>query len=106
MPIRSFTAPRIRCQPRYRSVVWTETWSSRNWIWSNSPPAAWHNFAQERLLCRMRHNRRCNMRIAMQEPLDRGFVQLMQIQLHRLEPVAEPGDHIHLHRNRRGQEAL
>src|SRR3954454_2598867 len=27
------TAPRIRClQPKYRWVVWTETWPGRNWI--------------------------------------------------------------------------
>jgi len=26
-------------QPRYRSVVWTETWPSMNWICSSSPPA-------------------------------------------------------------------
>ena len=26
-----------------------ETWPRRNWIWSNSPPDAWHSFAHERL---------------------------------------------------------
>ncbi len=47
--IRSFTAERIRClQPRYRSVVWIETWPSRNCICSSSPPAAWHSLAQVR----------------------------------------------------------
>ena len=47
MPIRSFTADRMRClQPRYRSVVWIETWPSRNWICSSSPPAEWHSRAQ------------------------------------------------------------
>ena len=31
MPIRSFTAERMRwLEPRYRSVVWIETWLSRN----------------------------------------------------------------------------
>ncbi len=44
MPIRSFTAERMRClQPRYRSVVWIETCPSRNWICSSSPPAEWHS---------------------------------------------------------------
>ena len=58
MPILSFTAPRRRClHPRYVSVVCTETWPSRNWICSISPPAAWHRRAQERRLCRSRHNR-------------------------------------------------
>jgi hypothetical protein len=38
-PILSLTAFRSRClQPRYRSVVWTLTWPSRNWICSSSPP--------------------------------------------------------------------
>ena len=47
IPIRSFTANRMRClQPRYRSVVWIETWPSRNCICSNSPPAVWHSLAQ------------------------------------------------------------
>jgi hypothetical protein len=49
MPIRSLTALRIRClQPRYRSVVCTDTCPSRNWIWSSSPPASWHRRAQVR----------------------------------------------------------
>ena len=49
MPIRSLTAFRRRClQPRYFSVVWTETWPSRNCIWSNSPPASRHSRAQVR----------------------------------------------------------
>lgn len=40
-PILSLTAFRSRClQPRYRSVVWTLTWPSRNWICSSSPPAS------------------------------------------------------------------
>src|ERR1039458_5215112 len=34
--------------PRYLSVVWTDGWPSSNWIWSSSPPAARHNFAQVR----------------------------------------------------------
>ena len=29
---------------------------SRNWICSNSPPAAWHNLAHVLLSCRIRHN--------------------------------------------------
>jgi len=33
----------MRClHPRYLSVVWTETWPSRNWICSSSPPARRH----------------------------------------------------------------
>ena len=40
-PMLSFTALRSRClQPRYRSVVWTLTWPSRNWICSSSPCGA------------------------------------------------------------------
>ena len=35
-------------QPRYRSVVCTETWPRRNWICSSSPPARWHRCAQVR----------------------------------------------------------
>jgi hypothetical protein len=31
---------------RYLSVVWTETWPTGNWIWSNSPPASLHRRAQ------------------------------------------------------------
>jgi hypothetical protein len=59
IPILSLTAERMRClQPRYRSVVWIETWPSRNCICSSSPPAAWHSLAQVLLLCRMRHKRR------------------------------------------------
>jgi len=47
--IPSFTAFRSFClQPRYRSVVWTETCPSRNWICSSSPPARWHRRAQLR----------------------------------------------------------
>ena len=47
--ILSFTAPRSRClQPRYRSVVSTETCPSKNWICSSSPPAAWHKRAHVR----------------------------------------------------------
>ena len=49
MPILSFTANRSLClQPRYCSVVWIETWPSRNWIWSSSPPAKWHRRAHVR----------------------------------------------------------
>jgi len=33
-------------QPRYRSVVWIETCSSRNWICSSSPPARSQSLAQ------------------------------------------------------------
>jgi hypothetical protein len=47
MPRRSFTAFPGRClQPGYLSVVWTETWPDRNWIWSSSPPASRHRRAQ------------------------------------------------------------
>jgi hypothetical protein len=49
MPMRSLTADRMRClEPRYRSVVRTETCPRRNWICSNSPPEAWHSFAHVR----------------------------------------------------------
>ena len=49
MPMRSLTADRIRClQPRYRSVVCTETCPKRNWICSKSPPDAWQSRAQVR----------------------------------------------------------
>ena len=42
MPSRSFTACRNRClHPRYFSVVCTETWPSKNWICSGSPPESW-----------------------------------------------------------------
>jgi hypothetical protein len=38
---RNAFADRMRClQPRHRSVVWIETWPSRNCICSSSPPAA------------------------------------------------------------------
>src|SRR5258708_7996663 len=40
IPISSLTASLSRClQPRYFSVVWTETCPNKNWICSNSPPA-------------------------------------------------------------------
>jgi integrase len=59
MPIRSFTAARIRCfEPRYLSVVWTDKWPRSSWICSSSPPALWHKRAHERRLCRVRHRRR------------------------------------------------
>ena len=50
MPSRSFTACRNRClHPRYFSVVCTETWPSKNWICSNSPPESWQNRAHDLL---------------------------------------------------------
>ena len=59
MPMRSLTAFLRRClQPRYLSVVWTETWPNRNWIWSNSPPASRHRRAQVR-------RRSCGARFSM-----------------------------------------
>ena len=49
MPIRSLTAFRRCClQPRYLSVVCTETCPNRNWIWSSSPPASRHRRAHVR----------------------------------------------------------
>src|SRR6266404_3066321 len=40
IPILSFTASRRRClQPRYFSVVCTDTWPNKNRICSSSPPA-------------------------------------------------------------------
>jgi len=45
----SFTACRSFCfDPRYRSVVSTDTWPSRNWICSSSPPATWQSRAHVR----------------------------------------------------------
>src|SRR5213596_107647 len=56
MPTWSFTAPFKRClHPRYFSVVCTETWPSKNWVCSNSPPAAWQSLAHVRRLSRSRH---------------------------------------------------
>src|SRR6202030_4023522 len=44
----SFTASLNRClQPRYFSVVCTETWPSRNCICSSSPPALWQRRAHD-----------------------------------------------------------
>jgi len=48
--ILSFTANRSFClQPRYRSVVWMDTWPRRNWMWSSSPPARWQRRAHVHL---------------------------------------------------------
>ncbi len=44
IPILSLTASRSRwLQPRHFSVVWTDTWPSRNWICSSSPPESWQS---------------------------------------------------------------
>src|SRR6267378_5137233 len=48
IPILSFTASLNRClQPRYFSVVCTETCPSRNRICSSSPPALWQRRAHD-----------------------------------------------------------
>jgi hypothetical protein len=47
-----------------------------------------------------------NMQIALQKSLNSGFIHPVQVNLPGAEPVAEPGDCIHLHRNRRGQKTL
>jgi hypothetical protein len=44
--------------------------------------------------------------VALQKSRDRGLIQQVQVGLPSLEPVAEPGDTIHLHWNRRGQKPL
>jgi len=67
MPIRSLTAFWRRClQPRYLSVVWTDTWPSRNWIWSSSPPASRHRRAQVR-------RRSCGAKFSMAALLAQSF---------------------------------
>jgi predicted metal-dependent hydrolase len=45
-------------------------------------------------------------RITLQKSINCGFINLLQVKLRNLEPLAEPGDRIHLHWNRRRQKAL
>src|SRR5258708_28518302 len=45
-------------------------------------------------------------RITLQKSINCGFINLLQVKLRDLEPLAEPGDRIHLHWNRRRQKAL
>jgi hypothetical protein len=47
-----------------------------------------------------------NIQIALQKSPNSGFIHPVQVNLSSAEPVAEPGDSIHLHRNRRGQKTL
>ena len=67
MPIRSLTAFWRRClQPRYFSVVWMETWPSKNCIWFSSPPASRHRRAQVR-------RRSCGARFSIAALLAQSF---------------------------------
>src|SRR3954453_1931671 len=98
-PILSLTAFRSRClQPKYRSVVWTLTCPSRNWIWSSSPPARWHNRAQVR-------RRSCGASFSMPACLAEAFTtSQMTFAVMPSGPLlgavqnADDGDHIAAHR--------
>jgi hypothetical protein len=75
--IPSFGACARSCfVPRYRSVVCTEACPSSNWICSNSPPAARHNFAQVRRLCRAQHSRRYAESRTMPNQFEAGSVRI------------------------------
>jgi hypothetical protein len=60
------------------------------------------DMAQHRQEASQRRRFACmdHARISLQKSLNCGFINLIQVGLVDLEPLAEPGDGIHLHRNR------
>src|SRR5580692_9263210 len=64
--------------------------------------AAGTDMAQHRQKAAQRRRFACmdHARISLQKSLNCGFINLIQVGLVDLEPLTEPGDGIHLHRNR------